>query len=169
MKKLLMATVFAFGFSSVALAADPMKQDSSGIYVGGSVGGGSATKDRVNLGANVGYQIGSNVRVEADFDHAFHTKGSANMVMGNVIAQVRLPDTLVVPYVMTGVGFGYSNFANVKTGEVTPLFDVGTGVRVAVSKNVELDVRYRLVRPIEIKNAGTNEENIFSAGLSYKF
>lgn len=169
MKNLLLASLFTLGFATTAMATDPMAQDTSGIYAGGAIGSGSAATSRVDLNALVGYQVSPYVRAEADFDHSLHTSGAANMIMGNAIVQYRVPGTLVVPYAMIGAGAGYDKFANLKTGNAEGLFDVGAGVRVAVSKNVEADVRYRLIRAINSAHAGVGEENIFTAGLGYKF
>ena len=75
MKSIMLAAAMLVGFGGVALAADPVKADRSGLYAGGSLGSSTDDKNRITLGAVVGYQIGSFVRVESDFERAWRTSG----------------------------------------------------------------------------------------------
>jgi opacity protein-like surface antigen len=42
-------------------------------------------------------------------------------------------------------------------------------VRVAVSRSVELDARYRNVRAVAAHNASLKDQHMFTAGLNYRF
>lgn len=175
MKKLLMlATVATMAFATAAFAADPapadpVKADRNGIYVGGNLGSSTDNKSRIGVGAVVGYQVMPYARVELDFDHAWRTQGTGNMVTANVIGQYRIPNSTVTPYVLAGAGYGFDKFGSLKNHGQVALYNVGAGVRVAVSQSVELDARYRNVRPFEANHAASKEQHLFSAGLNYRF
>ena len=170
MKKLALAAAMLVGLTGAAIAADPVHSDRSGFYVGGNIGSSTDQKNRTNLGMTAGYQYGKYFRVEADYDHAWRTSGTGNMLMGNVVAQYRIPNSTVTPYVLAGAGVGFDKFGNVKSsGDIVGLYNVGAGVRVAVSESVELDARYRNVRPFDTKNVGVKEQNIFTVGANYRF
>ena len=175
MKKFLMlATVATMAFSTAAFAADqaatdPVHADRAGIYVGGNLGNSTDDKSRTGVGAVVGYQVMPYARVEADFDHAWRTNGTGNMAMANVIGQYRIPNSTVTPYVLAGAGYGFDKFGSLKSHGQVALYDVGAGVRVAVSQSVELDVRYRNVRPVADQKVNLKDQNLFSVGAAYRF
>lgn len=169
MKIFAIAAAFIALTFSVALASDPVKADRSGFYAGGSVGSSTDNQSRIDLGMNAGYQIGANIRAEVNYDHAWKTNGTGNMAMVNVIGQYRIPNSTVTPYVLAGVGYGFDGLGSVKNGGQKPLYDVGAGVRIAVSESVELDARYRNVRPINATNASVKDGHMFSVGAGYRF
>ena len=173
-KILMLATVATLALTGAAFAADqtpadPVHADRSGLYIGGNLGNGTDDKARMGVGAVVGYQVMPYARVEADFDHAWRTNGTGNMAMANVIGQYRIPNSTVTPYFLAGAGYGFDKFGSLKKHGEVALYDVGAGVRVAVSQSVELDVRYRNVRAIQDVKVNNKEENLFSAGINYRF
>ena len=169
------AAAFIALTSGVALASDPVKvsdpvkADRSGFYAGGSIGSSTDNKSRIDLGMNTGYQFGANIRAEVDYDHAWKTNGTGNMVMVNAIGQYRIPNSTVTPYVLAGAGYGFDGLGSVKNGGQKALYDVGAGVRIAVSESVELDARYRNVRPVSDVKASVKEGHMFSVGTNYRF
>ena len=169
MKIFAIAAAFIALTTGFALANDPVKADRSGFYAGGSVGSSTDNKSRVDIGVNAGYQFNSYVRTEVDFDHAWKTNSNGDMAMVNVIGQYRIPNSTVTPYVLAGAGYGFDGLGSVKGSGQKPLYDVGAGVRVAVSESVELDARYRNVRPISATNASVKDGHMFSVGAGYRF
>jgi len=175
MKKfLLLATVATMAFATAAFAADPapadpVKADRNGAYVGGSVGSSTDNKSRIGAGVVAGYQVMPYARVELDMDHAWRTNGTGNMMMANAIGQYRITGSTVTPYVLAGAGYGFDKFGSLKNHGQVALYDVGAGVRVALSQTVELDARYRNVRPVEANHVALKDQHLFSAGLNYRF
>jgi opacity protein-like surface antigen len=170
MKKILLATVALLGFTTAAMAEDPMKADRSGAYVAGNMGGSNTKTSQMTVNGAVGYQVLPYARVELDFDHAFQTNGAGNMVTANAIGQYRIPSSSITPYVLAGAGMGLDKFGSLKKGgSEKALYNVGAGVRVAVSQSVDLDVRYRNVRPFEAAHVAVKDRNLFTAGVGYRF
>lgn len=177
MKKiLLLATVATMALTGAAFAqqaaktpADPVKSDRAGFYVGGSVGSSTDDKSRAALGVTAGYQIMPYARVELGYDHAWRTKGTGNMAMANVIGQYRIPSTTLTPYVLAGAGYGFDKYGSTKNHGQVALYNAGAGVRISVSQNVDLDLRYRNVRPIHARNVELKDEHVFSFGAEYRF
>lgn len=171
MKNILLATVMLLGIAGVAQAqsADPLNADRSGLYVGGNIGTSNDQQNRINLGGAVGYQVAPWARVEAAYDHAWRTQGVGNTLMGNAIGQYRIPNTTVTPYVLVGAGIGFDKFGAVGTGNATGVYNVGAGVRLAVSQSVELDARYRRVAPLGNDKMNSREQNLFTVGAAYRF
>jgi len=169
MKTLLLATVMALGLTGLAQAADPVNADRSGLYIGGNLGSSTDNKSRIDLGGAVGYQVGPYARVEADFDHAWRSNGVGNMAMANAIGQYRIPNSTLTPYVLAGVGVGIDKFGATHTGNSQALYNVGAGMRVAVSESVELDARYRMVHTVDSNKVATRDQNLFTLGAAYRF
>ena len=171
MKNILMATVVLFGLTGVAYAADPVKADRSGMYIGGSIGSSTDEYSRVDLGVNAGYQFGSFVRAELDIDHAWKTTGTGDMVTGNLIGQYRIPNSTLTPYVLVGAGagYGFDKLGSDNKNGAVALGAVGAGMRVAVSESVDFDFRYREVRPFDALNSQNKQLHLFSVGAEYRF
>lgn len=167
MKKLFLATTLlvagVVGYATTAHASDPVNADRSGLYVGGYLGAPTDSQGRINVGTDIGFQVGPHVRLEADYDHMWFNTTTGDAVSAQAIAQYRIPNSTVTPYVIAGAGMAFSN------GSDVGLYDVGTGVRVAVSQSVEADFRYRFVAPMHQNNTVNNRQNVFTAGLNYRF
>lgn len=134
----------------------------SGFYAG--VRGGVVFTDNITAGVGAGYQFNKFVRAEANYDYLNNDKNSVNglsssVVTGNVIGQYPLGSFPLTPYVLAGVGYRWSDAKN------EPVWNVGAGARYAVTKNVELDARYRYVSSFQNERQG----NAFTLGLNYKF
>lgn len=169
MKNIMLAAAMFIGFGSAAMAADPVKADRSGLYAGGSIGSSTDERNRINVGAVVGYQIGNFVRVESEFERAWRSTGAGEMATVNAIGQYRIPNSTITPYVLVGGGYAFDKLGSIKSGSAVPVYDAGAGVRVAVSESVEFDFRYRNVRPVHDLKSAAKDEHLFSAGAQYRF
>ena len=173
MKKLILgATVATIALASSAFAADPRAYaDREGAYLGANIGSTLQTNSQVDLGLVAGYQVMPYARVEATYDYAWFTQGNAQMLMANAIAQYRIEDTQFTPYVLAGAGFGFNNYGtanNLKTDGTSGIYNVGGGIRAAVTENVDLDLRYRYVGQFDDVQ-GRKDTNVITVGAAYRF
>ena len=83
----------------------------------------------------------------------------SDVVTGNAIAQLPLNLFNVTPYALAGVGYKWSDAKD------EYIYNVGGGIRYSLSKNIELDARYRYIS--DFKNE--RNTNAFTAGVNYKF
>jgi opacity protein-like surface antigen len=169
MKSLIAAFAFSTILAGSALASDPMSASRSGLYFGGSVGSSTSTNSRVGLGADVGVQFGPYVRAELDLMHSLTTVGEGNVITGNLIGQYRIPNSSVTPYVLVGVGYAFNNVSDIKAKSGVPVYNVGAGVTVALSKSVEVDARYRNIRTFDAQRTIHGGDNVMTVGLNYRF
>lgn len=169
MKNILMATTLFLGLAGAAYAADPVKADRSGAYIGGSIGSSTDNHSRIDLGMNAGYQVGRFMRAEVAVDHAWRATGTGDMVTGNLIGQYRIPNSTLTPYVLVGAGYGFDKLGSAKKDGAVALGTVGAGMRVAVSESVDFDFRYREVRPLSAAHAQNKQLHLFSVGAQYRF
>lgn len=138
----------------VMMATSAMAAD---LYVTGSAGTAIAGRGDANVGLAVGAELGKNLRVEAAYTHDVDNK--ENTLFGHVIPQASIPGTTLTPYLLVGLG------ANFDELNEKPLWAVGTGLRVAISKSVDVDLRYRRTDTMD-KN---DKREFVTIGLSYKF
>ena len=170
MKKLLATALVALmATAGAAFAADPVNSDRNGLYAGVNASKLASNRDHLNLGGVVGYQMNPYLRAEADYNHQWGNGRTGQTLFGNVIGQYRLPNTTVTPYVLAGVGMGFDSLGQVKSGDVTGLYQVGAGARVAISQNIELDGRYTNIRPFSTASANIKSDNMFTAGMNFRF
>lgn len=176
-KSLGLALVAGLAFSAGAFASDlPAKTAPravftetpatvSGFYAG--VRGTYATElEKGALGANVGYEYGS-FRVEANYDRLGLGKNGVDLVTGNAIYGFKMGN--LTPYGL--IGAGVANVDGFKVSMDRAVYNVGGGVRFAVTENIELDGRYRFVQAIR-KDGVTGErayDHLLTAGVNYKF
>lgn len=167
--KIILATIFAvMTTTSVALAADPLSLDRTGPYVGISAGKFVNEQNQFNLGAQAGYQLSPYFRAELDYNNAWQTNSTNGQTLfGNAIIQYRLPNSTFTPYVLAGVGMGFNELGQVKTGSANGLYDLGVGARVAITKQIEIDARYATTQPIN--SSSSKSENTFTVGVNYRF
>ena len=71
------------------------------------------------------------------------------------------------PYALAGLGAGWNGWGKVGTGNANTLYNVGGGVRYALTNNFELDGRYRYVN--SFNGAGFNNNHVVTLGVGYKF
>jgi opacity protein-like surface antigen len=169
-------TLAAIVASSAALATDlpskmsapapaPVASSANLPYFVG-IRGGDLYKNEVHnwtVGGNVGYEANKFVRVELDYDH-FSDKnklGKAEVVTGNVIGQLPLNLFNITPYALAGVGYAWNDVKNQN------VYTVGAGVRYSLTKNFEIDARYRHLA--NFKNENGTKNDAFTAGINYKF
>jgi opacity protein-like surface antigen len=180
MKTFTKSVVALMAMSTVAYATDlpsksqpkapaPVASSSSTPFFVG-VSGGSFTTDSTldwskinNLGVKGGYELHSLFRAELayDYSHEAVTVGGENkpshLVATNGVVQYKFGP--VTPYALVGGGYRMNKLKN------EYIFNVGGGVRYAVAKNFEADLRYRYVADFD----RVRETNILTAGFDYKF
>lgn len=193
MKKTLVSLLASVAFIGAAMAADipskatpaapaPAASSSAfgldGFYVGGFAGGDYSKVSHINLshtpyviGGVAGYEWNRYFRTEATFDYTSKNKPtttkSGETLFGNAIVQYPIGFG-ITPYVLGGVGYGWGSWDKVGNyGIDRTLYNVGGGVRYSLTKNLELDGRYRYI------NAATgpkfNDNNVVTLGVNYKF
>jgi opacity protein-like surface antigen len=166
MNKILVAVtalLLSFGIAKAESTA-------TGAYVGGSLGGSPTQSTRIVTGLQGGYQVMPFARVELDYDHAWTTsKTAGNLLIADAIGQYPIPNTKVTPYMLVGAGYGFDNFGQRHSGDAHAVYNLGAGVRMAVSQSVDLDLRYRNVRNFEEHSATHRDMNLFTAGVAYNF
>jgi hypothetical protein len=151
----------------------------SGLYVGGNIGTNFNSFKHYNwntspytVGAVVGYEWNRFLRTEATFDYTSKerptTTHSGQMAFANAVVQYPVGYG-VTPYILAGTGFGWNAWGNGHASVVDDakaLYNLGGGVRYNITKNFELDGRYRYVQSYD--NAFKNN-NIVTLGANYKF
>jgi opacity protein-like surface antigen len=138
----------------------------TGFYAG--VRGSYATElEKGAVGANAGYEYG-NLRFEGNYDRLGLGSTGVNLATGNVIYGYKLGN--LTPYVLGGAGVAGKD-GDFKLDVNHAVYNVGGGVRFAVTEKIELDGRYRFVQAIR-KDGVTGErayDHLFTAGVNYKF
>lgn len=132
------------------------------FYLG--INGGATTKtENGTVGAVAGYEFNQYFRAEGTYDHYF---GKSNPVGPNVVQDAIALNAVgqysfgaVTPYALAGVGYRWSDVKN------EGIYNLGVGLRYALTERVELDGRYRFVSDFENKRT----DNVFTAGLNVKF
>lgn len=176
MFKSIMPAVAALFLGSSAIAADLPKRTVAPLppvvdrtvsepqfFVGGFAGVGSTdwsnlTSDNARVGVVAGWQPIRYIRLEGVYEYGWkdaHGKHS-NSLFGNVIAQY--PVGAFTPYALVGTGYRWSTVNET-------VWNVGGGVRYAITSNVEADLRYRYVSDYNTRN----HENVVTLGLNYRF
>jgi opacity protein-like surface antigen len=74
----------------------------------------------------------------------------------------------VTPYALLGAGVGMNRLNTTNGNTSVALYNVGAGARVAVSQNIDLDLRYRHFAAFESVN-GRKGANMVTVGAAYKF
>jgi opacity protein-like surface antigen len=143
------ASLFGVVVSASAFASD--------LYVSGSVGTTTSGTGQAIVGLAVGSDIHQNLRVEGQYQ--YDPDREQHNVFGHLMPQVRIPNTGLSPYALVGLGADLGNLGN------NPLYVVGGGLRVDVSKLVDLDFRYRRIDSID----NNDRRDIVSTGVNFKF
>lgn len=162
MKKLLIIAT-ALVVSSAAMAADlpsktaplpPIRESVVTPFFVGVNAGGLYDSEEYTLGLTAGANLTDYVTGEIAYDHLHDA--NANQVTGNVI--VEAPVGSLTPYVLGGVGYRWAE-------QDEAVWNLGAGAKVALTDNVDFDVRYRHVVGFETDN----KDNIITGGLVFKF
>ena len=148
MKKYL-AALAGVVMSTSAMAAD--------LYVTGSVGTHVTGAGDSVVGVALGMEPNKNLRVEAAYQYDVDNK--KNNLFAHVLPQYQIPGTGLTPYVLVGVG------ADIESLDSRPLYVVGAGLRVEMTKTVDFDVRYRRIDNTD----NTDKREVVTGGVSLKF
>lgn len=161
----LIAGLLAAG--SVLAQSAPAPTPLRGLYVGASVDvSGEKLQESQTWGnsLSLGYELNRNVAVEAvlsyNYSNSKHDAGQtgfANLIVGQ-------PFGRVTPYALVGTGVGLNGSGN-HDKNADALWNVGGGVAYNVTRNWQVDARYRY---IDGWRAG-RDEHAASLGVNYKF
>ena len=161
------ATAFATDTSSIPSRTNPTAPIGGSLvepkmWVGVNVGG--AVSDGINRDApwTVGVVGGYNVvrlgplglGVEGTYDYKH---GDTQDIAGNVITSMKFGS--FSPYGLAGVGYRWSDVKNEKT------WNVGGGVKYAISRNIEVDTRYRRIEDWD----RARPDDRVTIGVNFKF
>ena len=127
------------------------------LYVTGSLGTHATGSGDAVVGVALGMETHKNLRVEAAYEYDVDTKG--NRLFAHALPQAQIPGTALTPYVLVGVG------VDLESLDSKPMYALGGGVRVELTKSTVLDLRYRRVD----KTDNTDKREVVSAGISVKF
>ena len=140
----------------------------SGLYVGTAVNlqGTDLTEDRdTGTSLTVGYSFSRNIAVEGTLAHAFDNgnRRGGQTAFVNVVAGI--PVGPITPYGVVGAGVGVNGAGD---GDKGPegLWNVGAGVAYNVTRNWQVDARYRYIDAV---GATRDAEHVVSLGVNYKF
>lgn len=141
-------------------APKPVATFNQPFFVGAHIGTAAAYGDnivndgvvRVNLRA--GYQFSPLFRLETSYD-----VGENRYHAGTVNGIVQYPVGRFTPYALVGGGYRWTEFKN------EPVFVVGGGLRYDLTRNFEIDARYRYVTDRNRER----DENVVTLGVNYKF
>lgn len=148
MKKYL-AALAGVVMSTSAMAAD--------LYVTGSVGTHATDAGDSVVGVALGMEPNKNLRVEAAYQYDVDNK--KNNLFAHVLPQYAIPNTGLTPYVLVGVG------ADLESLDSRPLYVLGGGLRIEMTKTVDFDVRYRRIDNTD----NTDKREVVTGGVSVKF
>jgi len=135
------------------------------LYVTGNVGTRIKGSSDAVVGLALGMETHKNLRVEAAYEHDTTdtirgpASSKSNRFFAHALPQVQVPGTTLTPYVLVGVG------VDLESLDSRPLYALGTGLRVGLTKSTDLDFRYRRVD--NVNNRDMRE--VVSAGVAVKF
>lgn len=136
-------------------------------YIGGNVGiVPNGTNTTVySVGVVAGVELTDNIAVEAAYDRSFVDlkSGSATTDLLTINAIASYDAGIVEPYVLAGLGYEWKN-----PGTDGFVYNLGAGARVAVTQDLDLDVRYRYVNSFD-NQFDVGGEHRVTAGLLFKF
>ena len=130
----------------------------AGVNGGGIVTDGISVDTPWTVGLVGGYNVSNigpvAVSVEGTYDYS---KNKTNDVAGNIVGGYSFGS--VTPYALVGVGYRFADFRN------EAIWNVGVGVKIAVTSSIDVDTRYRRVDNFD-RNIGEDRVTI---GVNYKF
>jgi hypothetical protein len=157
MSKTLLAVSLALAIAgaSSANAADTFY---AGVNTGGVVTNGVNKDTPWTVGAIAGmnvFAVGSaKAAVEGSFDY---DKNESKVLMANIVPNFTIGN--MTPYALAGIGYSWA-----PTGDQSK-YNVGLGVKYAVTSNIDVDARYR-----RINNFNNNmADDRVTLGLNFKF
>tara|TARA_R110000868_G_scaffold9620_6_gene47627 strand:+ start:52794 stop:53306 length:513 start_codon:yes stop_codon:yes gene_type:complete len=170
MNKFFVLAAAALGLvaAGAAQAQDLKNLDRNGVYVGGSLGAQLDYHKQATVGVTAGYQVAPYARVELEYNNMWQNRTQGQSLFAQGIAQYRVPNTRFTPYALAGVGAGFNSLGSVRGGDGKMLYNLGGGVRYAVTDSIELDARYRNVRAFDNTTRNRNSD-VMSVGVNYRF
>lgn len=146
----------------------PVSATRRGVYIGGNVGSTMQDDSDLTAGVVAGYTFYRGMSLEMTYDHEWRTNQNGGLLMFNGVAELPMHNR-VRPYVLGGVGLGFDHYnQNRSDDNGTLMYNVGGGVRVALTNNVDLDTRYRYVAPFNT-GEGQQDASILTLGVNYRF
>ena len=153
----IMNKISVVGAALAMMVASAASAQDNKFFAGPTVGAGFAGGP--TLGLNGGYEFHKYGRLEATYDHMFMTSSWNMDTLGmNLIGQIPT-GTFVTPYALVGMGYQWQNGIN--QGNWT----VGGGVRAEVTKNFDIDLRYRYIQGMW----NQTNNNFVGIGTNFKF
>jgi len=153
---------YLFALAGVLMATTAAASD---LYVTGGLGTRVKGSSDAVVSLALGKETHKNLRVEAAYEHDTTdtirgpASSKSNRFFAHALPQVQVPGTALTPYVLVGVG------VDLESLDSRPLYALGSGLRVELTKSTDLDLRYRRVDNV---NNGDKRE-VVSAGISLKF
>jgi opacity protein-like surface antigen len=144
-------------------------------YVGVNAGGAvkldrTVTDNPATVGGVVGYHWNPMFATEITVDEQFKkaNQKAQTRVVANGVVTPFAPVFGFTPYALAGVGVQNHDFRDGVRDNNKAIYNVGGGVKYAIQKNWEADVRYRYTN---IWSDGTkiHDNSIVTLGLNYKF
>lgn len=136
-----------------------------GVNAGGTVG-----SDRAYTGGVVaGYNFTQYLAAEYGYDYVRPTdvngpRDTKNQVYVNALPKYRFGNTPFSVYALAGAGYSFNE--NTKSGYI---YTLGGGMKVDLSKQLELDTRYKHVDYFSNAANVAKAEDRVTVGVNYKF
>jgi opacity protein-like surface antigen len=127
------------------------------LYVSGSVGTHVKGAGDSVVGVALGTDVTKNLRVEGAYQYDVDRK--RNELFAHAMPQYQIPGTSLTPYALVGVG------VDVESLDSRPMYVLGGGLRVELTKTVDFDVRYRRIDNTD----NTDKREVVTGGVSVKF
>lgn len=139
-----------------------------GVRVGAYVGHDFREQTDFVAGAVISKSFTPNLAAEVSYDYLSQDQDlSGQMVMGNLVYSRGLGIPGVVPYVLAGAGVGWNTLGKLPGGDNLMLYNLGGGVKFNLTRNWDLDVRYRYVGAFEDNTLGNR--HMTTLGVGYRF
>jgi opacity protein-like surface antigen len=144
----------------------PVAVDQFGYF---GVNGGASTGSNRSYsgGLTLGYSYGSYLNAEAYYDYV-RPDGARNTDKHqfglNLLPKYRLGNSGLTVYALAGAGDEVS-----EKGKTNYTYSYGGGLKYDVTKNVELDARYRRIDYFLSNPSTGHKEDRVTVGLGYKF
>jgi opacity protein-like surface antigen len=143
----------------------PVSVSDKDFYVGFNAG--ALVTDGLNknapysVGVVAGYKVFGFGPVGMTAEGAYdYDKNKNNTISGNVIGSYKIG--AFTPYALAGVGYRYYDARVIKDEAI---WNVGGGVKYAITSSIDADARYRRIEGFDSKNT----EDRATIGMNYKF
>lgn len=184
MQKTILTALALVGSAAVAMAGDLPSRKTAPLpptdrpvadtqyYVGGNVGGSVGSQSAFSGGAVAGWTPFRFLSVEGAYDfqypnQTYYNTGKTdykNQLTISALPQYTFNSVPFTAYAIAGVGYSWNAVTRSNA-----IYQVGGGVKYNVTRNWDIDTRYRYVNSF---NEGVNTakpENRLTIGLNYKF